>query len=1323
MKRQILLVISVLFFTNIIFADSGIYQSYIILNSGVYYDAQAATDLTDFNGTNLGSFTNGSSYLLNGGEIKTWKNSGSDVTGAYLFYRIYKTGSSPSSSYNGISLSFAENDIDGTSGNQKWATSTETINMLNGLAAGDYTIEIYFQATTSDGDKYSNNGGANYMATFSITDAIILNGIVTVSPVIPTRSEQVTITLDATGTALETASKIYFHSGVATDEPDSYLFSKSVGNWGTDDGIGEMTKIGTTNRWSISLTNIETYYSLNSNEDAFALNFLFRNEAGILKEDNNGNNYHLTLNPENYFVITAPNYNPFLVETLQSFTISAEANTTATYTLKELDENGSIINANINSNSAQNYLFNHSISDVDITHYYQLSVNFGTETKTKNFEVKSYGTIIQETMPSGAKKGINYNFPNSNEVTFVLHTPTSTTYTYYDSSNCSNTSTANTAAKDVVHLLGDFNNWEISSQYQLKNDGDYWWITLNTSTLTENEYVFQYLVDGNIRIGDPYGNKISDPDDQYISSTIYPDLISYPTGKTSGRASVLELNKTEYSWQVASFNRNITSNNLNVYELHFRDFTEEGTYKAATEKLDYIKDLGINCIHVMPVSEFEGNNSWGYNPNYYFALDKAYGTTNDLKQFIDEAHKRGIAVVNDLVLNHAFYSNPMAILYWNSELNQPANDSPYFNPEHKGIYDTSGHWGADWNHASEHTQNMVDDILNYWIDEFKFDGFRFDFTKGFTQADQDSSDPWASSYDICRIAILKRMVNNMWTNNPGSYAIFEHLANDDEDKELADHGILMWSGSGPQDSWMEMAMGTNTKSFWSSTSDSRNFTFANYMSYMESHDEERLGYKVITWGADKDGTDSYLSNRTKLPAAFNLLIPGPRMVWQFGELGYDISIDENGRTGEKTSAWELNYDTNSERKEIYNFYSHLFNFRNNFDLYHARTNASAISEIDYGNIGSTTDWTRRMSFSDATNNGVHEQTQVIVVGNFDTNDNGTVTPEYYYTGEWFKYNGDPAVDGTKFTVSSTSDTFFLSTNDPVYILSNADIIKPKISSKTNNINSNSACNYIIPNEETQYDFSQEEWIANTPPTSGHASDNGYITKLYYNKINGVSVSNEPSKLGGMELKIGKNKITWIVEDSFGNLNTCEQIINVSTTVEMPSVAIESVSPIDEGTSTTIAVELPNLEYTYRWYLNETDVNLIAEGTNYTTPVLNSSTTYWVEAVDNVTFCASERIPINITVQSNTLGIEDVQQKTKEIKIFPNPTSGQFEISLPITQKEVKIELYNSYGQLLSKQTYLVISGKVQLSIINKPFGLYLAKVYTDNPITLKIVKK
>ncbi|WP_372746861.1 alpha-amylase family glycosyl hydrolase [Lutibacter sp.] len=1314
MKRQILLVISVLFFTNIIFADSGIYQSYIITNSGTYYDAQAVTDLPDFNGTNLGSFTSGSSYLLNGGEIKTWKNSGSDVTGAYLYYRIYNTNTTPSSSFNGISLSFAEDNVDGTSGNQKWNTSSETINILNGLAAGDYTIEIYFQATTSDGDKYSNNNGANYIATFSITDATILNGIVTISPAIPTRSEQVTITLDATGTALATASKIYFHSGVATDEPDSYLFSKAVGNWGTDDGIGEMTLTETANIWTITLTNIETYYALTTNDDAFALNFLFRDETGSNKEDNNGSNYHIAINPKNYFLITNPTYNPFLVETNQTFNITGEANTSANWTLIELDENGVVTNTNLNSSTTQNYTFSHSLSDVDVTHYYQLLVDFGSETKTKNFEIKAYGIVDEETMPTGAEKGINYNFPSANEVTFVLHTPTSTTYKYYNSSDCENTtSTSTSASKKVVHLIGDFNNWEISNAYQLKKDGDYWWITLNTSTLSpvQNEYVFQYLVDGEIKIGDPYARKISDPDDQYIASTVYPNLIAYPTGKTSGRASVLELNKTDYSWQVPTFSRSISRNDLNIYELHFRDFTEEGTYKAATEKLDYIKELGINCIHVMPISEFEGNNSWGYNPNYYFAADKAYGTENDLKEFIDEAHLRGIAVVNDLVLNHAFYSNPNAMLYWNNNLNQPADDNPWFNAEHKGIYDTSGHWGADWNHASEHTQNMVDDILDYWISEFKFDGFRFDFTKGFTQSDQDINDPWASNYNTCRIAILERMVNQMWTNHPNTYAIFEHLANDDEDKVLADYGILLWSGSGPQDSWLEMAMGTNIKSFWTSVYTSRDFNFANYMSYMESHDEERVGYKVKTWGANNNGTDNYLSNRTKLPAAFNLLLPGPRMVWQFGELGYDISIDENGRTGEKSSAWELNYDENSERQEIYNFYSYIFKFRNNFNLYQT---------VDYGNIGSETEWTRYMSLNDNTANASGNPTEVIAIGNFDTANDTTITPGYTYTGDWFKYNGDSTVDGTKYTVNATTDTFALTSNDPVYILSNVDIIAPKITSITIDIDSPSACNYTITG--TQYDYTEETWTANVSPSNGKASDNGTITELYFSKINDIETINKPTSLAGTTLELGENIIIWTVKDKFGNTSSCEQIVNVSTSIELPSVTVSNVGTIPNGTSATLNVENPNANYTYTWYDTELAETSIYTGSSYTTEALTESKNYWVKATDNTSLCESLLEIVNVDV-STTLTINDFSNLKSDISFYPNPTSGKVEIKLPITENDVTIELYNVFGQLISKKQHVMYTESIKLDITNEPAGIYLAKIILDQPVILKIVKQ
>ena len=1321
--KKIIIVLFIIAFNNRLYADTGIYQSYVVVNSGSNeYKAS-----TDFNGFNIGTFNIGDSYLLNGGEIKTWKDNGGDITGAYLYYRIYKDGET-ASSYIEVSLPWAENNVDGSSNNQKWAKTNSNINILSGLTGGYYKIEVYFKATSNQGDRFSNNGGANYIANFTVTepvDEIVLNGKVTISPSLPTRNEEVTITFDATGTALESSSKIYLHSGVGTDIPGSKEFNKTIGNWGADDGVGQMTQIGTTNEWIITFTTINNYFSLDSNEDAFGLNFLFRNETGSIKEDNLGSNYHLTLNPENFFIITDPTYNPFLVETNQNFAITAVANTSANYTLKELDENGVVINANINNQTIQNYSFNHSLSDIDVTHYYQLSVNFGSETKTKNFEVKSYGAITTASKPTGAKKGINYNLPNNNEITLVLHTPTNTTYTNFDSNNCAATSTATTESKKVVHLIGDFNNWEISDAYKLNKDGDYWWITINTTTLSpiQNEYVFQYLIDGQIKIGDPYASKVSDSEDQYIDADIYPDLISYPTGKTSGRATVLEVNKTPYTWKNPSFSRNVNSNDLNIYELHFRDFTEEGTYKAATLKLDYIKEMGINCIHVMPISEFEGNNSWGYNPNYYFAADKAYGTENDLKEFIDEAHSRGIAVVNDLVLNHAFYSNPMAMLYWDNENNKPAGDNPWFNPDHKGIYNSAGHWGADWNHASEHTRNMVDEILNYWIEEFKFDGFRFDFTKGFTQSDPDPSDEWASNYNNCRVEILKRMVSQMWTSHPNTYAIFEHLANDAEDKVLADHGILMWSGAGPQHSWAEMAMGTSSESFWSSVYDSRNFTFANYMSYMESHDEERIGYKVKTWGQNNDGSTKYLSNRLKLPAAFNLLLPGPRMIWQFEELGYDISIDDNGRTGDKPSAWELNYDLNSDRNQIYRFYQTIFKLRNTFNLYHAISDPSAISVVDYGNIGSTTEWVRRMSFSDAKDNGVHNQTQVIAVGNFNTTTDYSVNPGYYFTGSWFKYNGDPAVDGTKYTVNSTSDSFSLLKTDPVYILSNTDIISPRISPITINIDSPSACDYKISNGDSQYDYKQETWTANTAPTNGKASDNGTITELYYSKINGNTTLNKPTTLAGVSLEIGINKIEWVVTDRFGNTSSCEQTINVSTSISLPEVSLQTIDPIAEGSTATITIENPNANYTYEWFDSNESETPLANGTTYTTTILTESKDYWVRATENTNSCIGNKQLINVTVQSGTLGIEDEIISKHNIYTYPNPTTGNFKVHINSDYQSVQVELYSIQSRLVSSRKHEVINKNIELNLDDKPSGLYFIKIHLDQPITLKVLKK
>lgn len=86
----------------------------------------------------------------------------------------------------------------------------------------------------------------------------------------------------------------------------------------------------------------------------------------------------------------------------------------------------------------------------------------------------------------------------------------------------------------------------------------------------------------------------------------------------------------------------------------FRDFTTEKSVQAAIGKLDYLKELGVNAVEVMPIMEFDGNDSWGYNPNFYFATDKAYGTKTDYQQFVDECHKRGMAVILDIVFNHTW---------------------------------------------------------------------------------------------------------------------------------------------------------------------------------------------------------------------------------------------------------------------------------------------------------------------------------------------------------------------------------------------------------------------------------------------------------------------------------------------------------------------------------------------------------------------------------------------------------------------------------------------------------------------------------------------
>lgn len=479
--------------------------------------------------------------------------------------------------------------------------------------------------------------------------------------------------------------------------------------------------------------------------------------------------------------------------------------------------------------------------------------------------------------------------------------------------------------KTSVYLIGDFNNWQISESYKMEKSGDRFWIKIG-NLQKGKEYICQYLINNSIRIADPYANKISDPwNDKDISSTIYPNLISYPTGKTTEIAMVVNTDRTEYPWTVDNF-KVTNPENMVIYEILIRDFTDKRSIKGVQEKLPYLKELGINAIELMPFNEFEANDSWGYNPSFYFATDKAYGTSNDYKAFIDACHSNGIAVIMDIVLNHSYGQSPLVRMYMNGD--KVAANSPWYNVTSPN---TDYSWGYDFNHEKKTTQAFVDSVCAYWMKEYKVDGFRFDFTKGFTNK---SGNGW--DYDASRINILERMTGEIWKRKSDAIVIFEHLTNNSEEKDLSDYGIYLWGNMNGKYNEATMGYGDQLETNGELKGDisytsykQRGWTKPNLVAYMESHDEERIMFKNKSYGKVYEGYDikdiPTGLKRTEAAAVIMMSFPGTKMIWQFGELGYDYELN-NDRLGKKPIRWD--YYDEPARRSLYNIYSKMNKLRN-----------------------------------------------------------------------------------------------------------------------------------------------------------------------------------------------------------------------------------------------------------------------------------------------------------------------------------------------------------------------------------------------------------
>ena len=466
-------------------------------------------------------------------------------------------------------------------------------------------------------------------------------------------------------------------------------------------------------------------------------------------------------------------------------------------------------------------------------------------------------TPVNKARPAGVDMGIYYDENDPTKVTLCTYAASKTQ-----------------AAKHVL-LLGDMTDWKLSNDYQLYKDGNYFWITL-TGLEPKKEYRFQYVVvraDGvKVQISDLYSEKVLHPDDAYEPSTVDPTLIGYPLkGADGGYVTVIQPGKEKYKWSDYTLNfKRPNKNNLVIYELWVYDYTAKRSIKGVMDRLDYIQNLGVNAIEVMPVSEFEGNYNWGYSPTHYFAFDKAYGSSEMFKQFVDECHKRGIAVIVDMVFNHATGQNPMNKLYpYGTDLAQ----NPWFNvtaPHYDNVYE-------DWNHGFAPAHNMFIRVLKYWLEEYKIDGYRLDISHGLC------SDKANTSVDN----LIDYYQKGVKAVEPDAYMILEHWGGSmvTERPRLISYGMQCWENT--NHAYCQTAMG------WLKEGDG--FEAANqdgYVTYCESHDEERMQYQCKQYGNGNIKTDeSVRLGRVAANVAFNVLLNGSHMLWQFEEIGYDFSIN------------------------------------------------------------------------------------------------------------------------------------------------------------------------------------------------------------------------------------------------------------------------------------------------------------------------------------------------------------------------------------------------------------------------------------------------
>lgn len=780
-------------------------------------------------------------------------------------------------------------------------------------------------------------------------------------PTFPQADDQVVLYYNSTlgNSALQGTAPIFIHVGAITNysaTPVSWQHVPTI--WGTAAANALLSFQGASLfSYDFGGETLSEFFGLLPGEQLLNIACVFRNATGsIVGRNEDGSDFFLPVfngSPQARWI--HPTSGTTILSSGDTISLKAASSEVATFTIRANDLD---IPFNATDTTA------HTTWSADQEGYYTIIMvaQIGEVSVADTLNVIAIDNSNISESPPGTLDGISYL--SNGSVRLQLFAPN----------------------KSNVFVVGDFNNWQINFDYQMymTPDSNRFWIDI-PSLQPGVKYGFHYhIFPDNIRIPDAYAEMyLMRWDDPFIPSSTYPNIPTFPVGLTSNEpVAIIEYGQSEFVWTDQEYSRP-NQDNLIIYELLIRDFSEEKTFQFVHDSLEYFSKLGVNAIQLMPIIEFPGNSSWGYNNAMYFAPDKAYGTSTDLKELINAAHQRGIAIIMDVAFNHADRPNPFLTMYWDGE--GPSVENPWFNrqPTH------SLNWFYDWNHESPHTQAFVKRFMDFWVQEYHIDGWRWDFTQGMTQTNTIGGNPTA--YDPSRIAILLDYAHHIWNQDSTIYMILEHWCENTEEMELANNGFMLW-GNICHD-YQEAAMGYGSN-FSAASYQQRGWERPGLITYMESHDEERLMYKNIQFG-NSAGTynlqDPEMAlRRMELTACFHIPVPGPKMLWQFGELGYDYSINhcEDGtvntscRTDEKPVRWD--YYNAPERKRLYQIISALHHLKLEHPVFRT-TNFEMDVNQPY----------KIIRLYDDTMNAV-------VLGNFAMSPR-TDLPLFPHTGWWYEY--------------------------------------------------------------------------------------------------------------------------------------------------------------------------------------------------------------------------------------------------------------------------------------------------------------------------------